>query len=77
MDNKIKCPECGKEFTKQGIKSHIWRMHTEEGRNFKPFKNKKPWNKGLTKETNKKVKQYVENRPKHKKVILFQRKNSF
>lgn len=32
---KYACPFCGKEFTKKGISSHIWRMHGE-GKDFKP-----------------------------------------
>lgn len=54
--NKEICPYCKKEFTKYGIKGHIWRKHTEKGKNHKPFKNKKAWNSGLTKEIDERVK---------------------
>jgi len=50
------CPVCQKRYTKNGISTHIWRMHGE-GNNHKPFKNKITWNKGLTKETDDRVKQ--------------------
>jgi hypothetical protein len=58
---KMKCELCGKEYNKMGIKSHIWRMHGE-GKDFDPnigYKTKKRivWNKGLTKETDKRVEQ--------------------
>lgn len=45
MNNKIKCEICGKEYSKMGIKSHIWRSHGE-GKDFTPFKNNIPWNQG-------------------------------
>ena len=56
VNEKYKCPYCEKEFTKNGIGTHIWRMHGE-GKNFNPNKGYKDgsrttWNKGLTKETN-------------------------
>lgn len=56
-----KCNECGLVYNKHGIKSHIYRKHTEEGLKFNPFhdpnigfKNgtRSAWNKGLSKETN-------------------------
>lgn len=58
--NKYICPECGKEYSKFGIKTHFWRNHTEEGQNFNPnrgYQNGtcKAWNKGLTKETDERV----------------------
>jgi rubredoxin len=34
VDNKFKCPVCGSLRSKQGIKNHYWRSHTEEGREF-------------------------------------------
>ena len=49
------CPHCGKEFNKYGIKGHIWKAHTKEGQNHKPHEKVKPWNKGLTKETDNRV----------------------
>lgn len=57
---KYICPYCGKEYVKNGIGNHIWRNHTEEGQKFDPnkghkTKNRKAWNKGLTKETDERV----------------------
>jgi hypothetical protein len=68
IQEKIKCEICGKEFSKFGIKSHIWRSHTEEGKAFNPNDiaklnrnfNKISWKKGLTKETSKSVKKTSE-----------------
>lgn len=59
MSEKVKCEECNKEFHKKGIKGHIWRVHTEEGRNhyLKLRENHKSWNRGLTKETDERIKQ--------------------
>lgn len=48
MDDKVKCLYCGKDYSKQGIKTHIWRSHGE-GKGFTPTKGKPPWNKGLNK----------------------------
>lgn len=58
-----KCPYCGKEFSKKGIGNHIWSKHTDEGISFRreqcnTFFNTKgisAWNKGLTKETDERV----------------------
>ena len=63
--NKYICPHCGKEYTKNGIGNHIWRKHTEEGQKFDPnegLKNgtRKAWNKGLTKETDERVRKSQE-----------------
>lgn len=60
MKELFECPHCGKKFNKLGIKTHIWRCHTEEGKKFSPFKGKTGWNKGQTKETNENVKKYAE-----------------
>jgi len=68
-NGKYKCPDCNKEFTKAGIGSHIWRMHTEEGRKFevtpsKPnseTRRKQGWSRGLTKETDERVRKCGEN----------------
>jgi len=49
------CPFCKKEFNKYGIKGHIWRVHTQKGQMHKPAENTKPWNKGKTKETSKRI----------------------
>lgn len=59
--NKYICPRCGKEYSKKGIGNHFWRNHTEEGKKFDPNKGykhgtRKGWNKGLTKETDERVK---------------------
>lgn len=55
-----KCPHCEKEYKKTGIATHIWRIHTEEGKKFSTnngFKNGRViWNKGLTKETDERIK---------------------
>ena len=62
QDNGLyKCPYCEKEYKKNGICTHIWRNHTEEGKicvcknNF-GNKGKPSWNSGLTKETDERVK---------------------
>ena len=60
--NKYICPHCGKEYSKNGIGTHIWRNHTEEGQKFNPNTGtydrtgRVAWNKGLTKETDERVK---------------------
>lgn len=63
-DGKYVCPYCQKIYGRHGIATHIWRNHTEEGKNFNPdpnigYKNgtRTAWNKGLTKETDKRVAQ--------------------
>ncbi len=64
-NGKYKCPYCNKEFCKKGICSHIWRMH-ENGKEFKVTINtgRISWNKGLTKETDDRVKINSENTQK-------------
>lgn len=59
-NGKYKCPFCEKEYSKKGISTHIWKNHTEEGIKFKPTKGKASWNKGLTKETDVRIKNYGE-----------------
>jgi len=59
MNELMKCIICGKQFTSHGMQSHSWRAHGE-GQNFKPFKGKQAWNKGLTKENDERVQQYGE-----------------
>lgn len=53
-----KCPYCDEIFSKKGIGTHIWRKHGK-GINHKPNKPYKEgrhaWNKGLTKETDERV----------------------
>lgn len=45
-NGNYKCPYCEKEYSKNGISTHIWRSH-KEGRDFKPVKKGSvPWNKG-------------------------------
>ena len=52
----MKCKYCGKEYSSKGIGTHIWRAHGE-GQEFNPnTSNKKPWNLGLTKNTDIRVK---------------------
>lgn len=55
----VKCEICGKEYSRKGIGTHIWRSHGE-GKNHDPNKGYKEsreiWNKGLSKETNDSVK---------------------
>lgn len=58
-ETEYKCPICDKTFNKYGIKTHIWKEHSEDGLELKKeliekYKNgvKVIWNKGLTKETN-------------------------
>jgi len=68
-DDKYKCPECEKVYPEKGIGSHIWRKHTEEGKEFErksistghlTDENGIPycsgWNKGLTKEDHPSIK---------------------
>lgn len=59
------CPECGKTYGKLGIRGHFWRRHTEEGKKFNPNigfvkGTRVGWNKGLTKETDERVRKYGE-----------------
>jgi very-short-patch-repair endonuclease len=56
---KVKCKFCGKEYSKNGIGTHIWRMHGE-GKTHNPNKNRVAWNKGLKKETNESIKSQSE-----------------
>lgn len=63
MDEKIECPHCKKLFSKYGIKNHIALKHTKEGQ--ERLKNKcnlsnRGWSKGLTKDTDLRVKQIGE-----------------
>lgn len=57
--NTIKhdCPFCEKQFSKYGIKSHIWRVHGS-GINHKPTQGKQSWCKGLTKTSDVRVRQF-------------------
>lgn len=63
--NKYICPHCGKEYAKKGIGHHIWRKHTEEGQKFDPNRGyqkgtRKAWDKGLTKETDERIRKRAE-----------------
>jgi hypothetical protein len=58
---KYQCKICNKEFPKRGIAYHYWRSHSEAGREFKPFKSRVAWNKGLTKNTDARVKKNGDN----------------
>lgn len=55
---RFNCTECEKEFkTYQALNSHKWRSHTKMGKSHKPTPiNTTPWNKGLTKLTDDRVK---------------------
>ena len=66
-DGLYTCPHCSKRFKCNAISIHIWRKHTEEGKNHSNklgeiIKNNPNhfiptgWNKGLTKETDERVK---------------------
>ena len=56
MNDRIVCQYCNREFSKYGIKTHIWRVHGD-GQNFDSnqcYKNgtKQVWIKGKTKQNN-------------------------
>jgi hypothetical protein len=55
---RFNCTDCEREFkTYQALNSHKWRSHTEMGKSHKPVKiNRIPWNKGLTKDSDERVK---------------------
>lgn len=40
------CEHCKKFFSKYGIKSHIWKVHTSIGKSHAPMKGRKAWNSG-------------------------------
>ena len=61
----FKCKHCEKTYSKHGIGTHIWRKHTKTGKKFDPNKGyvigtRKIWNKGLTKNTDRRVKKITE-----------------
>lgn len=62
-DGTYKCPHCDKLFKKHGIGTHIWKVHGK-GINFAPIpkgsSTGRIWNKGLTKETDPRLKQQGE-----------------
>jgi len=47
-NGKYKCPHCYKQFSYNGVSTHIWRMHTEKGKDHKTkhIIGHKAWNKG-------------------------------
>lgn len=50
------CKTCNKQFSNNGIGTHIWKVHTELGRNHKPTPvGSVAWNKGLTSKDNPKL----------------------
>jgi len=55
---KVFCPYCNKLFSISGIKNHISIKH--EKTRIAPMFEKEPWNKGLTKETDERVKKSAE-----------------
>lgn len=82
--NECKCPYCDKIYSKMGIITHILRSHTNpelfinsaSNFNISNFNNKNfiPWNKGLTKDTDDRVKKYGEtfkNKIKNGEIILY------
>lgn len=60
-NGKYKCPYCNKEYKLLGICSHIWKMHTDEGKQHRPSLGKPSWRKGLTKETDERLRIQGEN----------------
>lgn len=61
INNEYTCPVCFRIFSKSGIKGHIWRAHSEAGKNFLPTIGKVAWNKGLTKDSDNRVRVNSEN----------------
>lgn len=60
QSGSFKCCYCGKESPSKGIKGHIWRKHTEQGKSHDPntgYKSgtRKNWNYGLSKETDSRI----------------------
>ena len=55
LDNQYKCNKCEKILTKSGIKYHLWRSHTEDGKAFISNRTGSSWNKGKTKETDNRI----------------------
>ena len=58
MAERVNCPICNKEFSKYGIKNHI--AYSHEFTRESPFKKGNPdhipWNKGLTKDSDERIK---------------------
>lgn len=53
VDDKYKCPHCGKLCKKRGIAYHVWKHN--EGKDFAPSRGRIAWNHGLTKETDNRI----------------------
>lgn len=62
IDNKSKCPICEKWFSFRGLPSHFHRTHNEAAKEY--FKNVGGWNKGLTKDTDDRIKRAAANTSK-------------
>ena len=63
------CPFCKKEVKEKGIATHIWRSHGN-GKSHNPNINRIAWNKGLTKETDNRIKKQAEELKKKIKLGL-------
>ncbi len=59
IDGKIECPICYNLYSKYGISNHILKKHTESNCTYVK-QNLVAWNKGLTKETDHRVKKFAE-----------------
>lgn len=60
VDDNFFCTICSKTYSKHGIGSHVWNVHTEIGKEFNINKvnnkvGKVNWNKGKTKETDERI----------------------
>ena len=75
MNEKIKCPFCGKEYTKMGLGTHIWRTHGEgkdwKNNNLGYLRDRSGWNKNLTKENSPSLKKVSETHKRHLEEGLF------
>lgn len=70
VDKTCYCLKCPKIYANiSAFVSHFWRMHTVDGRKFIPINgiNKEPWNKGLKKETDERLKRNGETYSKNYK----------
>ena len=59
-EKNIKCDFCDKMFSKYGIKNHISVVHEGKYEYVRHFgkRDSDPWNKGLTSETDERIKLY-------------------
>lgn len=67
VEDKYKCPYCNTLFSKFGIGTHIFMQHTNDGTQYKnkkfsdmEMKSKMGWSRGLTKDTDVRVKNAAE-----------------